>query len=615
MTEGASEAPPALLTGLRALRAHPQCSIIGDVELHEPSGRWVVHVALEIDTASEYVEKRTSWSVLVDAVYPFGKVDYYPEEKNGLTATFPHQSRNTPPTEKRPWRGGKLCLDTPFRGERRNTSIKDPIGDADTRLRWHAQRALAWLDAAACDRLLAPGDPFELPERPNDLKAGSLVHDESSKSLEVWSKHIGTWGTANLGILPEFSDVLVLASFATRNGEVIREWDGREPDTTSKELPHVYWWLWPKPIVVPPWHSPGTWGELRCAGKHQNVNVDRTLEELARRLRGAKRPVILLIGYPVPKYLGEKPFEIHWDAIRMPKLPPTKGKLAPGFRNNDLGWWHRDRQGELRNQAPVQAHYIENWHSDRIQARGRLPNEMRFARIGIIGIGALGSAIAELLVRTGCTRITLFDPERLAAGNICRHQATLKDLGQKKARVMSRRLRQISPHVDIIEFSDGLPLDASSLTETVANIDILIECTASDEVTQVISKGWWSLPKLFTSFSLGHSARRLFSFGVFSHAFPVEDFDNRMSPWLADESWQWAEGGELLEGAGCWSPLFPARHDDVLLAAAVCVKELEAMIANRPLSPELRVFQQTQGQRGFSGFQVIGQPDNGDEAK
>jgi len=58
----------------------------------------------------------------------------------------------------------------------------------------------------------------------------------------------------------------------------------------------------------------------------------------------------------------------------------------------------------------------------------------------------------------------------------------------------------------------------------------------------------------------------------------------------------------VLEGAGCWSPLFPARHDDVVLAAATCAKELEALVAQRPRAPRFRVFAQTTSLEGFQGF-------------
>ncbi|MNR75530.1 Molybdopterin-synthase adenylyltransferase [compost metagenome] len=616
MTQGALLAPQALAVGLRSLRAQPSCAITGEVIFQPESQQWAIPVTLEISAAGEFVEKKTHWYFLVDATYPYGGIGVYPAIKDGLIATFPHQSRNSAYSKQVPWRSGKLCLDSPFRGERRTTVIVDPVGDADERLRWHAQRALMWLEAASTNRLLALGDPFELPERPSDPKSflygKRVIHDEPADGLRVWSRHIGSWGHAKLGVIPAINDVYAVASFTGTGGTSIREWSGRTLDIAAENLPSAIWWLWPEPIVLQPWYSPGTWGELRCVGKAQGIGVDQVLEVLARRLRGQNKPSVLLLGYPVPKYVGDEPTEVHWDAIHLPLIPAAKGRPAPGYRTNDRGWWLRDRQGVLNNNAELRPLKTENWHSDRLQARGRLPQAMRTARMAVIGVGALGSAVAELLVRAGVTRLTLIDPEILIAGNICRHQATLNDVGKGKAKVVARKLYEISPHVAVNVIDVGLPVDQNAMTRLIDEIDVVIECTGSNAVLQLLAGGWWSLPKVFASFSLGHAARRLFSFGVVGNDFPCEEFEERMAVWLTDETEKWVEGGEVLEGAGCWSPLFPARHDDVILASAVCVKEVEALVNNLPLNPQLRVFEQAYSSSGFNGFTLTNAPLNDD---
>ncbi|MCL4402226.1 MAG: ThiF family adenylyltransferase, partial [Acidobacteria bacterium] len=49
-------------------------------------------------------------------------------------------------------------------------------------------------------------------------------------------------------------------------------------------------------------------------------------------------------------------------------------------------------------------------------------------RISIIGCGSFGSALADMLVRAGVGRLTLIDPEPLAAENLGRHMLTGKDV-------------------------------------------------------------------------------------------------------------------------------------------------------------------------------------------
>ena len=94
----------------------------------------------------------------------------------------------------------------------------------------------------------------------------------------------------------------------------------------------------------------------------------------------------------------------------------------------------------------------------------------------------------------------------------------------------------------------------------------------------------------------------MFLFGSNGNSFPVRDFDHQVGPWLSDESASWVEHGELLEGVGCWSPLFPARYDDIMLAASVVVKELTRMRRTQPEQPTLGVFQQVSTEGGFESF-------------
>lgn len=117
-----------------------------------------------------------------------------------------------------------------------------------------------------------------------------------------------------------------------------------------------------------------------------------------------------------------------------------------------------------------------------------------------------------------------------------------------------------------------------------------------------LERAWWSIPRTFASFSLGFTGERLFAFGVSGNRFPHSDFASSVRPWIEHESKKWNDNGEVLEGAGCWSPMFPARYDDVVLTAAVCVKELETLVRTKPREPRLRVFAQRSSDDGFLGF-------------
>jgi len=140
------------------------------------------------------------------------------------------------------------------------------------------------------------------------------------------------------------------------------------------------------------------------------------------------------------------------------------------------------------------------------------------------------------------------------------------------------------------------------LQELLEPFNIVLDCTGEDEVLRRLAEAWWSIPRHFLSASLGFNAERLFLFRAQACAFPFEEFVAAVEPWLAAERSKWSAAGETLEGAGCWSPLFPARCDDVWLGAVATVKHLERLTQGSWTS-DLRVLEQSSDE-GVLGYQV-----------
>lgn len=613
MTSAPVFPPPAIERGLQGLRRVDACVIEDGSIFHADLKQWGVTFSLRRDCGARFIGTTTRWYALIDATYPYGNVAIHPAAEGGIKATFPHQSRNTPGRTHRTWRGGKLCLDSPFGGERRLTLVRDPIGDADTRLRWHVERAQLWLEHAVNDQLLATGDPFELPARPprttvSKWERHRAVYDETS--IEAWHGREGTFGTVLLGAVPDIGNAIGAGRFADRGNETIHEWAGRklgEADGVTG-----FWWLWPQPIVLQPWEAPATWGELRRAARAQGLDADAMLRWLLPSLRGARNSSILLLGYPIALRVDAPVTEVHWEALVLPPVPAAAGKPPGGFRPNASGWWHRDRYETFADKLALQYLPTENWSPERLQARGRLPSTVRNLRVAVIGVGALGSILAEMLVRAGISELALIDRDLLEAGNICRHTATLVEVGRSKVQSVGQRLRKLSPMVRVTELLEALGGTPNAIVERLDEYEVIVDCTSSDETLMLLATAWWSIPRTFASFSTGYGGKRLFSFGVNGHRFPQDEFAINVRPWLEHEAKTWAASDEVLEGAGCWSPLFPARYDDVVLAAATCVKELETLITKRPVSPRFRVFAQSSSDDGFLGFLPEGAPPAGE---
>ena len=72
------------------------------------------------------------------------------------------------------------------------------------------------------------------------------------------------------------------------------------------------------------------------------------------------------------------------------------------------------------------------------------------ARVGVFGIGGVGSWAAEALVRSGVGAITLVDNDVVCITNVNRQlQATTKNVGKPKVEELAARLRLLNPRCEV----------------------------------------------------------------------------------------------------------------------------------------------------------------------
>lgn len=593
--------PKPIRIAVGQLSAVPGAVVESSPEFVQVESSWAVRLTLTSGHPSDFVPEETRWVALVDASYPAGRIRIYPDQNGGLVHTFPHQDRNIVSRAKHAmWRTGKPCLDSPSQRLGRVAGGPEPKDDMEQRLRWHVERCLRWLHVAGDNQLMPSDEPFELPQCPEELldRRWRVVYDEGHDTWSSWRERGRQHGEVHWGVMPGFEKTIVAEKFLDARGEVVRVCRrGNEPT----DEPRVgYWWLWPYPIVLPPWHAPGTWAELRRTGTRMKVDVDGFIRWVAHRASGGEA-VIVLLGYPIPRLWNGAPVEVHWQAI-LPPVVPTTIQPMKGFRPNSRGRDERLRRdifGGTKNLAYLTT---SNWHPDRLQARGRFPPDVRTLSIAVIGAGALGSTVAEILARGGVANILIVDHDDLKPGNLVRHTLIGADLGRNKATATAARLQGAAPMSSISAHATSLPC-GDRLQKLLEPIDIVLDCTGQDEVLRCLGETWWTIPRRFLSASLGFAAKRLFLFGAQACAFPFEEFADAVKPWLAAERSQWSAAGETLEGAGCWSPLFPARCDDVWLGAVATVKYLESMIQGTWAS-ELRVLEQSLDE-SVAGYRVV----------
>lgn len=105
---------------------------------------------------------------------------------------------------------------------------------------------------------------------------------------------------------------------------------------------------------------------------------------------------------------------------------------------------------------------------ERLYGAGSLAR-LASARVCVIGIGGVGSWVAEALARSGVGALRLVDLDNIAESNINRQVHALDEtLGQAKVTAMAARLRGIHPHCRVETVEDFLvPENAAALLDGV----------------------------------------------------------------------------------------------------------------------------------------------------
>lgn len=107
-------------------------------------------------------------------------------------------------------------------------------------------------------------------------------------------------------------------------------------------------------------------------------------------------------------------------------------------------------------------------------------------RVAVIGVGAVGSFVADLLFRSGLRDLTLLDPKRVRPGNPVRHLAGRAFVGYPKSTAVKYRLAALGFEVSgVNDRHDALatPTDAMMLLETH---DLIIDATANPRATALL---------------------------------------------------------------------------------------------------------------------------------
>jgi hypothetical protein len=602
---------PELQEGRRDLDSVAGYQLLTDLTWVEDIDLWALKFRITVpveagDVRDTMFPESTDWFALVDARYPAGKIVIFPAAELGISGTYPHQKRNLEPIAGLPWRQGEICVTTPFASYGRKALDEEPHGVAE-RLQWHVARTRTWIEKARRGKLLDSGDPFELPIYPAP-RFPIVVFDGQAADLSLWLAQAGRFGYADVGTPGENTNLRTVIRF--RNSErksalvVEAKWGTLVTQSTQRrKLSSGIWVFADRFPVCDPWRAPESWGELQSWGDNAGIDLLSIIRELARPLRDSRRHIMLL-GAPVVSRVGGTPSGVHWLALQLPMLSSGR-KFASGWRNNQAGYWRRDKQELLNDSSPVEWLPTENWSADELATRGRANVALRNANVVLVGCGAMGSAVADLLVREGVSRLTLMDPELFNAGNLVRHSLGIDSVGFHKARRLSERLNSANPHAKVQSFSAAFPGGISGESAS-READILLDCTGSDRLIEEMAEIKSNSQQLFVSAFTGLFAERLYVFSACGTSYPLREFADEVNPWILRER-EFYAGEELpWEGTGCWHPVFPGRASAFSLFAAALVRRIEGLMISGNCHPQLLVMESSTSPTGVIELREVG---------
>ena len=96
------------------------------------------------------------------------------------------------------------------------------------------------------------------------------------------------------------------------------------------------------------------------------------------------------------------------------------------------------------------------------------------AKILVVGCGALGTNIAEVLARAGIGRITLVDHDLVELSNLQRQVLmTEADVGERKARAVAEALAKVNSQIEVTH--EVARVEANNVERLIDNVDLVLD--------------------------------------------------------------------------------------------------------------------------------------------
>ncbi|RAX44911.1 ThiF family adenylyltransferase [Arthrobacter sp. AQ5-06] len=208
--------------------------------------------------------------------------------------------------------------------------------------------------------------------------------------------------------------------------------------------------------------------------------------------------------------------------------------------------------------------------------------ELSTRSVAVVGLGALGSFLADMLVRAGVGKLTLIDDDVVMPGNLIRHLVGPKGVGQPKVDAVQSHI--ISKHrlaADQVDARRQNALASHVALDAIKDHDLVINATADFAVTALLHAAATALNRHVLSTALQNNGNT-FRIDVLPPLVGGAPIPESATPENAQNSDYY--------DAGCGGPISPTTPHAVVETAAATVRHAVGLLLGEPvhLSGEVR---------------------------
>jgi proteasome lid subunit RPN8/RPN11 len=474
--------------------------------------------------------------------YPQGEALFYPQEFAG----YPHQNIAAIPKH-----GGSLCLSTPF------------VDHLASRLALEITQLHGWLEKyyvrEETDEQYeyvpirgAKGAHLLFDEEPADYTAARFAKQQSGtftyglirseKASAALSVQAPILIGSGLGTMPaRWAPVAQPVRFTG-------VWTLLSQEPVLQRKARIEYWQDLLPLLPADFYD-----LLRQLGLDQHFR--------RQSASALNNHFLLAVGYPIPSGSGH---EITWDTLLLPLTILRRDTSSKTVQ-------HRfDMLGQKRLQWGVSS----NAAYSRFFGRGQLPEAISGRRVLILGTGAIGSCLAETLVRGGLRELALADFDLVALGNICRSRYRFHDVDSSKVTALKHHLLTLSPYASVQVYGSLLATmpGAKKWEQTVAwlhEYDLIFDCSANNQVLTTLR---YAVPKdRVIHLSITEGAEQLIAVAGDDTCLLQERREQLLAHLNRPVH------PSFREGAGCWHPTFRASGANIEAMVGLAISELAEM--------------------------------------